>query len=204
MSNQTDTNPTSRAWLIFGGLIFILAGIAAMSLPVLATIVIVKVLAYFVLASGIFSLVMAVMGKHKNYRWLEMLSGLIRIAAGVMLLMCLASSAVFITLAFAIYLMVEGLFVAIASLKLRPTPGWVWTLINGIAALVLGILVYLGWPSSSFTVLGVSSASTFSSKARRNWRWAWLPAAMRLPRPESKKSRAGLLSALAESNPKAC
>lgn len=155
MSNPTDTTPMSRTWLIASGLIFILAGGAAMSLPVLATIVIIKVLAYFVLASGVVSLVMAVLGKHKGYRWLEVLSGIIRIAAGITLLMCLKSSAVFITLAFAIYLMVEGLFVAMASIKLRPTPGWSWTLINGCAAVVLGILIYLRWPSSSFTVLGV-------------------------------------------------
>lgn len=155
MSNPTETTPMSRTWLILSGLIFILAGGAAMSLPVIATIVIIKVLAYFVLASGLVSLVMAVLGKHQGYRWLEILSGLIRIAAGVTLLMCLTSSAVVITLAFAIYLMAEGLFVAIASFKLRPTPGWVWTLINGFAALILGILIYLGWPSSSFTVLGV-------------------------------------------------
>lgn len=46
------------------------------------------------------------------------------------------------------------MFVIVASLKMRTTPGWVWTLFNGIAALALGILVYLGWPSSSFSVLG--------------------------------------------------
>ncbi len=155
MSNQPKTIPTGRTWLIASGVLFILAGIAAMSLPVLATIVVVKVLAYFVLATGVVSLVMAVLGKHKGYRWLEVLSGIIRIAAGITLLMCLKSSAVFITFAFAIYLMVEGLFVAVASLKLRPTPGWSWTLVNGCAAVVLGILIYLRWPSSSLTVLGV-------------------------------------------------
>jgi uncharacterized membrane protein HdeD (DUF308 family) len=37
---------------------------------------------------------------------------------------------------------------------MRGTPGWAWTLLNGIAALVLGILVYRGWPYSSFSILG--------------------------------------------------
>jgi uncharacterized membrane protein HdeD (DUF308 family) len=71
------------------------------------------------------------------------------------LLSCLKSSALVITMAFAIYLVVEGLFVIGASLKMRGTPGWAWTLFNGIAALALGILVFLGWPSSSFSVLGL-------------------------------------------------
>jgi len=56
MSHQPDTVPMSRPWLIASGLIFIQAGMAAMSLPVLATIVIITVLAYFVLATGLLSL----------------------------------------------------------------------------------------------------------------------------------------------------
>jgi uncharacterized membrane protein HdeD (DUF308 family) len=126
-----------------------------MALPVLFTAIIVKTLAIFILVSGVISLAMALMGKHKNYRLLEILSGIIRITAGVVLLSCLKSGALVITMAFAIYLVVEGLFVIGASLKMRATPGWAWTMFNGIAAMALGILVFLGWPSSSFSVLGL-------------------------------------------------
>ena len=38
---------------------------------------------------------------------------------------------------------------------MREHSGWVWTLINGIAALVLGIMVYNRWPSNSAWVLGL-------------------------------------------------
>ncbi len=153
-SSQNDKQ-TSRFWLITSGIIFILVGFAAMSLPVLFTAVIVKALAIFILASGVVTLGMALVGKHKNYRLLEIISGIIRIAAGIVLMSCLKSSALIFTMAFAIYLVVEGLFVVVASLKLRPTPGWNWKLMNGVMALALGVLVYLRWPSSSFSVLGV-------------------------------------------------
>lgn len=153
---QSDNNlQQSRVSLIASGILFLLIGFAAMALPVLFTAVIVRFLAIFVLVSGVISLVMALIGKHKNYRLLEILSGIVRIVAGVVLLSCLKSSALIITMAFAIYLVVEGLFVIGASLKLRATPGWSWTLLNGIAALALGIMVYLRWPSSSFSILGI-------------------------------------------------
>jgi uncharacterized membrane protein HdeD (DUF308 family) len=155
MSQQNNDVRLSRTWLIASGIFFLLVGFAAMALPVLFTAVIVRFLAIFILVSGVTSLVMALIGKHKNYRLLEVLSGIIRITAGVVLLSCLKSSALVITMAFAIYLAVEGLFVIGASLKMRGTPGWAWTLFNGIAALALGILVFLGWPSSSFSVLGL-------------------------------------------------
>jgi uncharacterized membrane protein HdeD (DUF308 family) len=154
MSEQTHPMQQSRTLLIISGILFFLVGFAAMSLPVLFTAMLVRFLAIFILVSGVISLGMALVGKHKNYRLLEILSGIIRIGAGIVLLYCLKSSAVVITLAFAIYMAIEGLFVILASLKMRGTPGWAWTLLNGIAALVLGILVYRGWPYSSFSILG--------------------------------------------------
>jgi uncharacterized membrane protein HdeD (DUF308 family) len=154
MSQPNDQMSQSRTLLITSGILFFLVGFAAMSLPVLFTAVIVRFLAIFILVSGVISLGMALVGKHKNYRLLEILSGIIRIAAGIVLLSCLKSSAVVITMAFAIYLVIEGLFVIVASLRMRSTPGWVWTLLHGIAALALGILVYRGWPYSSFSILG--------------------------------------------------
>lgn len=155
MDKDNNEMGKSRAWLIASGILFAVVGIAAMALPVFFTAVIVKALAFFILASGVVSLGMALVGKHKNYRLLEMLSGVIRIAAGIFLLACIKQSAVFLTMAFGIYLMVEGFLVIGASLKLRPTPGWAWTLMSGVAALVLGILILKGWPSSSFTILGL-------------------------------------------------
>lgn len=154
MSQSNNEMQQSRTSLIASGILFLLVGFAAMALPVLFTAVIVRLLAIFILVSGVMSLGMALIGKHKNYRLLEILSGIIRIGAGIVLLSCLKSSALVITMAFAIYLAVEGLFVIFASLRMRATPGWVWTLLNGVAALALGILVYRGWPYSSFSVLG--------------------------------------------------
>lgn len=155
MSQPNNDMQPSRTLLIASGILFLLVGFAAMALPVLFTAVIVQVLAIFILLSGVVTLGMALMGKHQNYRLLEIISGIIRIAAGIALLSCLKSGAIIITMAFAIYLVVEGLFVIIASLKMRSTPCWKWKLVNGIAALTLGILVFLRWPSSSFTVLGI-------------------------------------------------
>lgn len=154
MSTDKTDMQKSRSLLIFSGILFLVVGLAAMSLPVLFTAVIVRFLAIFILVSGVMSLVMALIGKHRNYRLLEILSGIIRIGAGIVLLSCLKSSAVVITMAFAIYLAVEGLFVILAALRMRATPGWTWTLLNGVAAMILAFLVYRGWPYSSFSILG--------------------------------------------------
>lgn len=145
----------SRGWLIVGGLLSIFVGFSAMGSPLLFSFVIAQFLAIFALVSGVISLALAIFGKHSTHRVLEALSGIIRIAAGVVLLMCLTSSVMVITLVFAVYLIAEGIFLAVASLNLRSNPGWIWTLISGIAAIILGFMVYARWPSDSAWVLGL-------------------------------------------------
>lgn len=145
----------SRGWLIVGGLLSIFVGFSAMGSPLLFSFVIAQFLAIFALVSGVISLALAIFGKHSTHRVLEALSGIIRIAAGVVLLMCLTSSVMVITLIFAVYLIAEGIFLAVASLNLRSNPGWIWTLISGIAAIILGFMVYARWPSDSAWVLGL-------------------------------------------------
>jgi uncharacterized membrane protein HdeD (DUF308 family) len=55
----------------------------------------------------------------------------------------------------AVFLIVEGIFSIIGAFKMRQHYGWVWTLINGIGAVVLGVMVYYRWPSNSAWVLGI-------------------------------------------------
>jgi len=155
MTSPSPDLHSSRGWLIFGGILSVLAGFIAIGSPLLFSLVIAQFLGIFALVTGVISFVVAVFGKDRTHRWLEALSGVIRIVAGIALLACLVTSVLMITLVFAIYLIVEGVFLAFASLKLRSNPGWVWTMINGIAAIVLGVMVFNRWPSDSAWVLGL-------------------------------------------------
>ena len=160
MSNDTSLTSAatdlskSRGWLIVGGILSIFVGFSAIGSPLVFSLVIAQFLGVVALVSGVISLGLAIFGKHKGDRVMEALSGLIRIAAGIALLNCLTTSVMVITLIFAIFLIVEGVFVSVAALTMRATPGWVWMLVSGIASLVLGIMVYNHWPSDSAAILG--------------------------------------------------
>ena len=145
----------SRGWLIAGGLLSIFVGFVAMGSPLIFSIVIAQFLGIFALITGIISLGLAIFGKHTPHRILEGLSGLIRIAAGIILLQCIGSGVAIITLVLAIYFAVEGVFTIVGAIQLRGHAGWVWTLINGIAALLPGLMVYYRWPADSAWVLGL-------------------------------------------------
>lgn len=145
----------SRGWLIFSGLLSIFVGFVAMGSPFLFSVVIAQLLGIFALVSGVISLFLAIFTKHSTHRVLDGLLALIRIAAGIILLRCVASSIAVITLILAIFLIIEGISFIIGSFQMREHRGWVWTLINGIAALVLGAMVYSRWPSDSTWILGL-------------------------------------------------
>ena len=65
MSQRNNDMQQSRTLLIASGILFLLVGSAAMALPVLFTALIMRFLAVFILVSGVISMVMVLIGKHK-------------------------------------------------------------------------------------------------------------------------------------------
>jgi len=160
MSTTTTPSPAvdlskSRGWLLAGGILSILVGFMAMGSPYLFTVVIAQFIAIFALVSGVISLGLAVFGKHSTHRLLDGVLALVRIAAGVVMLACLASSIAVITLILASFFLVEGAFQIVGAFGMRKHQGWVWTLISGIASVVLGLMVFNRWPSDSLFIIGL-------------------------------------------------
>jgi uncharacterized membrane protein HdeD (DUF308 family) len=145
----------SRGWLIASAILSLLVGLAALSSPLLFSVLIVQLLGAFAFASGLISLFLAIFGKDVAPRGFNALFALIRIGAGVALLSCVRSGLNLITLIFATYLTVEGIFGIFGALKIRHQGGWIFMLLNGIVTLALGIMVYAHWPSGSARILGL-------------------------------------------------
>ncbi len=145
----------SRGWLIIGGILSIVVGFIAMGSPYVFSILIAQWLGIAALVIGVISLAMAIFGKHTGHRFSEGLSGVIRIIAGIILLRCIGSSVAIITLILAGYLAAGGVVAILGAIKLRGNAGWVWTLINGLASLVLGLMVFSRWPNNSVAILGL-------------------------------------------------
>ncbi|HDN69512.1 MAG TPA: HdeD family acid-resistance protein, partial [Gammaproteobacteria bacterium] len=60
-----------------------------------------------------------------------------------------------LTLLIAWALLFIGFMRIIAAFQMKGMPGWVWTLIGGIAAIVLGIMIMNRWPVSGLWVIGM-------------------------------------------------
>jgi uncharacterized membrane protein HdeD (DUF308 family) len=145
----------SRGWLIAGSILSVLLGFIALSSPLLFSVLIVQLLGVFALVGGVISLCVAIFDKDATPRWLNAIFAVVRIGAGLALLSCVRSGLNLITLIFAVYLIVEGIFSIFGAFKIRGERGWIFMLLSGFATLALGILVYAHWPSGSARFLGL-------------------------------------------------
>ncbi|QZZ22191.1 DUF308 domain-containing protein [Leptothermofonsia sichuanensis E412] len=64
-------------------------------------------------------------------------------------------AALTLTLVFGWVILAQGVLEVIAAFKSRSEPGWVWILISGILAIILGILILYQWPIGAAWLLGV-------------------------------------------------
>jgi uncharacterized membrane protein HdeD (DUF308 family) len=141
-------------WILTFGIVSILWGILAISYSVFFSIVSVFALAWILIVGGIIEAVQAIRHREQGHLFLYILEALLAIVAGALLLRSPAAGALVITLLLASYFVVIGIFRIVAALMIR-LPGWGWTLTNGILSLLLGIIVWGGWPATAFWVLGV-------------------------------------------------
>jgi len=98
----------------------------------------------------------------------ELLLGVLYILGGAYLLFHPLAGLASLTLALAIYLFVKGLLEFFLSLRLRPMPGSGWLLFDGIISVILAVMIWRTWPSSSEWVIGtlVGISILFSGVSR--------------------------------------
>jgi uncharacterized membrane protein HdeD (DUF308 family) len=113
----------------------------------------------------------------------ELLLGILYIFVGVYALLNPVAGLASLTLVLAIYLFVEAVLELILSFRLRPLPGLNGLLFDGIITLILAILIWRSWPSSSEWVIGtlVGISMLFSGAARLSLSLAARRVVARLP-----------------------
>jgi len=144
-----------RGWLIFGGILSILVGFFAIAAPGLFGYILTQLIGAFCLVSGFLALFQAVFGKQRPHRFLSALSAIIRIAAGSALFFYTVAGMAALTLILAVVFLTEGIVCIVTSFRMRENPAWVWLLLNGVTALVLGGMVYARWPVDAAWVVGL-------------------------------------------------
>jgi len=158
----------SVGWSIGLSVLMIVAGILAIALPLAAGIAVNIVVAWLLVFSGCAHLVFAWHTRSAGGFLWELLLGILYIFIGGYLLVHPLAGLASLTIALAIYLSFEAIMEFILSFMLRPLPGTGWLLFDGIVTLILAVMIWRMWPSSTAWVIGtlVGVSMLFSGIAR--------------------------------------
>lgn len=139
---------------IFFSVLMIIAGLAAIFVPPAAGVAVAVFVGWLLIFSGVMHLVF---GWHTRstggFLW-ELLLAIAYGWIGFYVLVHPLAGLEALTLALAIYLGAEALLELLLFFKLRPIGGSPWLLFDAIVTLILAVLVFKTWPSSSLWVIG--------------------------------------------------
>ena len=179
MRHELEAIQGNWGWFLALGIILIIVGTIAVSMPLWATLTTALAFGVLLLMGGIAQLIGAFWTREWSGFFVILLMGILYLVLGVMFLRHPGEALVAMTLLLACGLMVSGLFRIIGSLMYR-FPHWGWTLASGVINLLLGIYIYSQWPFDSFMILGLFVGIDLIFTG---WTWVMLALAVKNVRP---------------------
>ena len=141
---------TSIVWAI----LLIVFGFLAIALPFATSWGVVIIIAWLIVFSGGFQFIHAFQSHGVGHIVWKVLVAILYLIVGVYFLLHPVLGVAAFTFALAIFFVVEGALDLVAYFQSHHAPGASWILFDGIVTLILGILVWRQWPSSSLWVIG--------------------------------------------------
>jgi uncharacterized membrane protein HdeD (DUF308 family) len=146
---------SKSGWIVALGVIYVIAGLIALSSVVFATKVTVFVVGIMMLISGIAEVINAFQFKSWGKFLFWLLLGLLYIVAGFVTFENPLLAAAILTLMLGVALVVSGVMRIILAFSMREEIWWTSLVLSGVVTLLLGIIILAHWPVSSLFVLGV-------------------------------------------------
>jgi uncharacterized membrane protein HdeD (DUF308 family) len=146
-------------WRLFlaEGTILLILGLAAIMVPMAATVAMEIVVGWLILVSGIVGLVTTFYMRQAPGFWWSLFSALIGTAAGIVLLRWPLSGALSLTLILTVFLAFEGIVSIMFALDHRRelSGRWGMMLLSGIVDLILAGFIFSGLPGTAAWAIGL-------------------------------------------------
>lgn len=149
-----DVARHASTWSIIWGVLLVIFGALAIGSPFLAAVAVNAVIAWLIILAGVVHLILAFhVHRAASLIW-KLLVGLAYLVFGVYLLLHPVLGVASLTLVLALLFLIEGILEITLFFHMRSMRGSGWLLSDGIITLLLGLLIYLRWPSSSVWAIG--------------------------------------------------
>jgi len=147
-----ETKPRRWPLVLAMGLVMILAGAAAIAVPVTGAVTFPMGLGVVFLVAAAAQIVRSLVMRGRDGFAMSLVTGLLYAAAAIMLLAF--PGVLGITFLLGALLAAAGLFKIITALQMRPMRSWGWLIASAVVSIVLAALIFAQFPSGAFTVLG--------------------------------------------------
>jgi len=144
----------SAGTVIAIGVLTVVLGFLALVAPLAAGLSIAVAVGLLLLIGGLAQLFFAFRAGSFGAGLMVFVLGALKTFAGVMMFFEPVVGLVALTLLLAAYFAVEGVAEILWALQLRPAAGWGWCLGSGIAALLLGVMIWGQFPLSGVWAVG--------------------------------------------------
>jgi uncharacterized membrane protein HdeD (DUF308 family) len=144
-------------WKLFlaEGIVLIILGISAILVPHFFTVAIVVSLGWILLFGGIFLIARALLFFRMPGFGLWLFMGVLQLAIGYSFLAKPFEGILTLTLLMTLFFALEGMAKISFALMMRPLAHWGLVLFSGLTALVLALVVWMGWPGTAEWLLGL-------------------------------------------------
>jgi uncharacterized membrane protein HdeD (DUF308 family) len=156
MAQQTPSDVLRQAstWSILCGALLVVLGVLAVGSPELAAVAVSTIIAWLIILAGAVHVSLAFYAHRASSVLWKLLVGLAYVFFGVYLIAHPALGVASLTLVLASLFLVEGVFDIALFFGMRSVGGSSWILVDGIVTLLLGLMIYMQWPSSSNWAIG--------------------------------------------------
>jgi uncharacterized membrane protein HdeD (DUF308 family) len=158
---------------ILWGVLLIILGAAAIASPFLAAVAVNAAIAWLIVLAGAVHLVLGFRAHGAGSMIWKLLVGIAYLCFGVYVIVHPLLGVISLTLLLASLFVIEGILDIVLFVRMRPIHGSTWVLLDGIVSLLLGVMIYMQWPSSSAWAIGtlVGVSLMFSGIARVMMSW---------------------------------
>lgn len=141
-------------WFLLLGIAMIILGILAIGASTVVTQASMVFLGVLLLIGGVIQLGYSFSVIKWSGFFLSLLAGILYTVVGFFLIRNPTAGALSLTLLLSAFYIVGGAFRIIGSIATR-FEHWGWALFSGIISLILGVLIWMGWPETGLWVFGL-------------------------------------------------
>jgi uncharacterized membrane protein HdeD (DUF308 family) len=144
-------------WKLFlgEGIFLIILGIIAIVIPHFFTMAIVVSLGWILLFGGTFLVTRALLFFRMPGFGLWLFMGVLQFIIGYLFLARPLEGILTLTLLMTLFFALEGIAKILFAFMMRPLAHWGYVLFSGVTALILAVVVWMGWPGTAEWLLGL-------------------------------------------------